>query len=103
MKTKAEIEKEINPMVIFIAVADNTPEAALRIFVDEKKQQQKYYYSTRMGGVKRVKGGYAVEFNEHHLPQVIDKHYELVVLSAKRKVINGVIKIDSNDKTKSEK
>lgn len=106
METKVVKEKVKKPVNIFIAEADNTPEAALRIYDKEKDLQHKYYYSTRLGSVKRVKGGYAIEFNEDHLPLVIGKPYELVVLGAKRKVIEGVIKTESQDEkreTKEEK
>lgn len=102
MKTKEEEKKE-NPISIFIAETDNTPDAAFRIFNDNKKLQQLHYSSTRIGGVKRAKGGYAAEIPEELLEKVIGKSFELKILAPKVKVIDGVIKVEMQDEKRKAK
>jgi len=102
-----EIKKEevkVNPPVtLFIPEEENNQDAAFRIFekVNEGKKEfdkEIFYASTRIGGVKKVDGGYAVVIPADDFDKYAGKKYTLVTLGAKRKVLEGEIKSLSKDK-----
>ena len=83
---KETTTKIVNPSIT-IKVKDNTPDAAFRLFSDEKKQTREFFVTSRTGGIKRVTGGYEVEIPSDLY--AANKKYELKVLSKKNEVIDG--------------
>ncbi len=105
MKDK-EIKKNVvaKPLEeVFIPDADNDQDAAFRI-VDKVTDGDKeflvelHYSSTRIGGLKRVKGGYTAMIDADYFAGYAGKKYTLVKLGNKRKVISGEIKALPGDK-----
>lgn len=83
---KDEKNKILNPSIT-ILVKDNTPDAAFRLFSDNKNLRREFFSSTRTGTIKRVMGGYEVEIPSDLY--AVNKQYELKVLSKKIEVIGG--------------
>lgn len=79
----------------FIPTEDNNQDAAFRIF-DNKKEI--FYSSSRIGGVKKVEGGYLVIIPADFFENYAGKKYTLVMLGTKSKVLEGEIKPFSKDK-----
>lgn len=90
-----KIEEVKPPVEFFIAEGNNNQDAAFRIL---DKGYEVLYASTRIGGLKKVDGGYAAVIPADDFEKYAGKKYTLVTLGAKRKVIEGEIKSLSKDK-----